>query len=935
MEPEEDEQIDEETENILKNRRMGETMTYCPVAYGTSHVLWKGKDDLLTKYKGKVYTFSDEEAMEKFMNEPWSYVKRHKPEKFLSPLRICIVGPAGSGKTSVGKLLARSLGLFHKDLALEINRTLIPKCKPLGRKAQYLEGRYIKNESFVRPSEETLQGEQPQIEGNEGEQSQINESENEINIDVENRKLRESVEQYLTDGTPMPETLLSKILAPLWNDEPYLCNGFVLSGFPWHPEDVDIMKKNYFIPDMIIYLSIPNEEIVKSRLLQEMKEFHEKEIAKQKRKAEKEQARLAALAAEGAHDSSSLHLELQDFLFKHLQQALPYEQVGEHDEITPGENEFEGEEEEDLQEILRMQYEDDIQEWFLSDMEKLENIRTLAEEHGFNWLEINAVNEMQDVCLRIVHEVYPLTLRSSSTFEQTFPITFEEAEQLLKTGYYFLSQFGRWCPVQLAAKETPIQLFEPMNQKAQVFPVIHRRFIYFLGGLENLTLFQKDPLKYISNAQALPSIPVKIGIIGPPKSGKSSLAKRLSTELNIKVITIGQAIRYVLEDLSWTELALAVDDVLREGEVIPAKMAMRCVEAASMDPSRTPIFSSQLLQHKYSCWYPIFSQVKRQLNTEYHNVETLDANHVIWWLYKRTTDHLYKIMKSIYDYYADVTIGKPGKLEYMCITPNEFKDRQSKYLHFCPGCLQNGRLISGGTPPDKKGLVQYKVHFYWICESHFDEFLKNPLEFIPPTNTSELPDHLPHIPTEDDEDLELVNDGYCIVTYADSIPERILQKGSPEFSVIYGNKKYMFASAEQREKFLSDPSYYGDKKICMLPLRMPAMNVLRFPTLGFLEQTVSTHLHSALLGVGTERPKYPGLPLDLSAAIYMGYYLKLINSATSAAQTEMLTKAQEEFLHRCNILKKFCHKTKIRNPLLHPEDGEENIPKTAFSEDDL
>lgn len=55
-----------------------------------------------------------------------------------------------------------------------------------------------------------------------------------------------------------------------------------------------------------------------------------------------------------------------------------------------------------------------------------------------------------------------------------------------------------------------------------VFPVIHRQYIYFFSSNENKETFMKNPIKYIRQPKPKPAVPVKIAIVGPPKSGKTT-----------------------------------------------------------------------------------------------------------------------------------------------------------------------------------------------------------------------------------------------------------------------------------------------------------------------------------------------------------------------------------------------------------------------------
>lgn len=60
------------------------------------------------------------------------------------------------------------------------------------------------------------------------------------------------------------------------------------------------------------------------------------------------------------------------------------------------------------------------------------------------------------------------------------------------------------------------------NQDTPSFPVIHRNCIYFFTSKENRETFMKNPIKYIRQPKPKPTVPVKIAVVGPPKSGKTT-----------------------------------------------------------------------------------------------------------------------------------------------------------------------------------------------------------------------------------------------------------------------------------------------------------------------------------------------------------------------------------------------------------------------------
>lgn len=73
--------------------------------------------------------------------------------------------------------------------------------------------------------------------------------------------------------------------------------------------------------------------------------------------------------------------------------------------------------------------------------------------------------------------------------------------------------------LQLSEGETikPVE-----NAENPLIPVIHRQYIYFLSSKQTKEKFMMNPIKYIRQPKPKASMPVRIMIVGPPKSGKTT-----------------------------------------------------------------------------------------------------------------------------------------------------------------------------------------------------------------------------------------------------------------------------------------------------------------------------------------------------------------------------------------------------------------------------
>lgn len=62
---------------------------------------------------------------------------------------------------------------------------------------------------------------------------------------------------------------------------------------------------------------------------------------------------------------------------------------------------------------------------------------------------------------------------------------------------------------------------EICSLKSQLFPVIYHEYIYYLSSSSAREKFMTNPGRYLAQTPPGPQVPVRLAIVGPPKSGKS------------------------------------------------------------------------------------------------------------------------------------------------------------------------------------------------------------------------------------------------------------------------------------------------------------------------------------------------------------------------------------------------------------------------------
>ena len=53
------------------------------------------------------------------------------------------------------------------------------------------------------------------------------------------------------------------------------------------------------------------------------------------------------------------------------------------------------------------------------------------------------------------------------------------------------------------------------------FPVVYRQNVYFCSGRDEREAFMQCPSRFLKQSSPKPVVPIKMAIIGPPKSGKT------------------------------------------------------------------------------------------------------------------------------------------------------------------------------------------------------------------------------------------------------------------------------------------------------------------------------------------------------------------------------------------------------------------------------
>ena len=183
----EEEETEEKDPNRSKRKHLGDTNWFCPVTFKERGILFPSNPEIGAKYRERIYYLVNYEAREKFVARPMDYLRpgpslvaippppddeaagggvsgegaaaalppaqtqpppppgkgddiprQELPVETMAPpqppvLRLLIIGPKGSGKSTLGKFLADQLGLYHVSFREKLHELIMPKAKrPVG-----------------------------------------------------------------------------------------------------------------------------------------------------------------------------------------------------------------------------------------------------------------------------------------------------------------------------------------------------------------------------------------------------------------------------------------------------------------------------------------------------------------------------------------------------------------------------------------------------------------------------------------------------------------------------------------------------------------------------------------------------------------------------------------------------------------------------------
>ncbi|XP_009450093.2 adenylate kinase 9 isoform X7 [Pan troglodytes] len=962
-----EEEEEEEGEDKMKERKrhLGDTKHFCPVVLKENFILQPGNTEEAAKYREKIYYFSSAEAKEKFLEHPEDYVAHEEPLK-APPLRICLVGPQGSGKTMCGRQLAEKLNIFHIQFEEVLQEKLL-----------------LKTEKKVGPEfEEDSEDEQAAKQELEELAIQAN-----VKVEEENTKKQlpevqlteeeEVIKSSLMENEPLPPEILEVILSEWWLKEPIRSTGFILDGFPRYPEEAQFLGDRGFFPDAAVFIQVDDQDIFDRLLPAQIEKWKLKQKKKLERKKLIKDMKAKIRVDTIAKRRAELILERDKKRRENVvrdDEEISEEELEEdnddienilEDEFPKDEEEMSGEEDEEQETDAVERLRGELAEKFEADTHNLQIIQDELERYLIPIISVNGARKNHIVQYTLNMKLKPLVENRASIFEKCHPIPAPLAQKMLTFTYKYISSFGYWDPVKLSEGETikPVE-----NAENPIYPVIHRQYIYFLSSKETKEKFMKNPIKYIRQPKPKPTVPIRIIIVGPPKSGKTTVAKKITSEYGLKHLSIGGALRYVLNNHPETELALMLNWHLHKGMTAPDELAIQALELSLMEsvcntagvvidgypvtkhqmnllearsiipmvifelsvPSKE-IFKRLLLEkeNEQRLPYPLHNsaqiiavnnlkyrknidEIRQYYQEQHQNWYVIDGFHSKWWVWNELIKNVQMVNKYMQTYLERIKAGKAACIDKLCITPQELLSRLGEFGQFCPVSLAESQELFDCSATDSlEFAAEFRGHYYKMSsQEKLNKFLENPELYVPPLAPHPLPsaDMIPkrltlsELKSRFPKCAEL--QGYCPVTYKDGNQRyEALVPGSINYALEYHNRIYICENKEKLQKFLRSPLKYWEQK---LPHKLPPLRepilLTSLPLPGYLEQGIATSLIKAMNAAGCLKPKFPFLSIRRSALLYIALHLKAFNPKGSEYTRKKYKKKMEQFMESCELI---------------------------------
>ncbi|TPX69831.1 adenylate kinase [Spizellomyces sp. 'palustris'] len=600
---------------------------------------------------------------------------------------------------------------------------------------------------------------------------------------------------------------------------------------------------------------------------------------------------------------------------------------------------------------------DDDEEWEEKVLEEIEKHQsriseitsTFSSQSSIPLFTIDASRPIRPVLASVKHDLRPFLEYRASLLGNAFKVTKKEAKVLLDLGVVVYSPFRKYCPVTLEKNRFLTR------ECTGTLPVVHGGCIYFLKDRNARTHFIQNTTHYTTLPPPPPLLRPHLTLLGPPKSGKTTLAKSIAQSLGLVYLDvetvvaglagfggISEQVRATLEaglplpDTLVTEAIRTITSCamcqekgwILDGYPITNAQAL-LLESAGVVPhcafvldipieeglkrgmvdweieaeSPLPPLNTPTTLHQYTQVYEThIPAIDTHYTTAYANVTHLDATRSKWAIKNMVVKDVQDVMVARQEYFGRIGRGKAASITSTSIPLTHISTHLSPHLTYCPVSLHLHQTL---IQPPPTHMAEYKQQYYYLAgPSEQALFLEDPELYI----RTPLPAELPRVVTQEEVKAMFPKGfecgGYCPVALKEGGKGfASLVRGLPTLTALYAQKLYSFSTPTALAKFLQTPHLYTSltpPKKLPPPITPIATHTLPIP--GYIDQTLSETLVAALEDLARKRPKYPYWTAEASAIEFLAVWLKGHNTKSSEWVRRGYLDRLEGFLRACEII---------------------------------
>ncbi|XP_010120315.1 PREDICTED: adenylate kinase 9-like, partial [Chlamydotis macqueenii] len=379
----------------------------------------------------------DEEVAEEEENE----------DEEAPPLRVCLIGTHGAGKTTCARQIADKLGIFHIQFEEYLQELILPKTKEKVR-------RHFDEEPEEDDNKMTILSQELEDFSQTMTKTETEKSKQEVKLTDE----EEAIKANLMDNKALPPEVLDKIVPDWWMKEPFRSTGFILDGFPRTSDEAQYLSERGLCPDVAVYIKVEESDILDRLFPPHLKKWKERQYKKMENKKKLKDLKAKIRNEKIARRREELLAEQKKKKQEALANKEHYEATEEEDKNENGdveailEEEFLEEEEEEAEEEQESDAVDRIQneitENFDSEVDSLQGVQEEFEKLLIPQIEINGGRKLHIVRYQIYSKLNSLMENRGSILEKCYPISLPLAHKMLVFSYKFPSSFGQWDPVK-------------------------------------------------------------------------------------------------------------------------------------------------------------------------------------------------------------------------------------------------------------------------------------------------------------------------------------------------------------------------------------------------------------------------------------------------------------------------------------------------------